>query len=43
MLRDDIDHATNSVRTVLRYCTGLDDFDAVDRVQRKRIQVEELV
>jgi hypothetical protein len=34
VLRDDVDHAGNSVRAVLRHRTGLHDFDPVDIVQR---------
>src|SRR5471032_323125 len=41
MLRDDVDLARDGVRTVLRHGTGLHDFDAVNRVQRQRVQVEE--
>ena len=43
VLRDDVDHAGDSVRAVLRHGAGLHDFDAVDGVQRQRVQVEERV
>ncbi|ETN86429.1 hypothetical protein NECAME_16331 [Necator americanus] len=43
VLRNDVDHARNGVRAVLRHGAGFHDLDAIDRVERDGIEVEEAV
>ncbi len=43
LLRDDVDHACNRIRTIHRDRTGLHDVDVIDHVERDRIHVEERV
>lgn len=43
LLGDDVHDARDGIRAVLRHSAGLDDLDAVDDVDRQRVQVEELV